>query len=222
MKCYVRQTEMFYTKAANPLRAGKVAQWLSPQSALAEDLSGVPRIHIRWLTTACNSISRTSDTSDLLGHLLLCTYPHTQTYMHTLFRKYVFKHIFHDFQPLVKRQCKQKDHKRELDTGIWNITAGWFLTITFWPWGYLVIMILKYVRLLSLLSSSFNSRVHALTKNKTKQINKSQIFCSKLFVVFSRRQHLWKGSIEITFTLDLAGHHWVSGMVHGYSHSCCS
>lgn len=79
MKCYVRQTEMFYTKAANPLRAGKVAQWLSPQSALAEDLSGVPRIHIRWLTTACNSISRTSDTSDLLGHLLLCTYPTTDT-----------------------------------------------------------------------------------------------------------------------------------------------
>lgn len=75
---------MFYTKAVYALRAGKVAQWLSPQSALAEDLSWVPKIHIRWLTTACNSISRDSDTSGLIGYLLLCTYPDSDIYAYLL------------------------------------------------------------------------------------------------------------------------------------------
>lgn len=38
---------MLYTKATYALRAGKVAQWLSPHSALAEDLRWVPITHIR-------------------------------------------------------------------------------------------------------------------------------------------------------------------------------
>lgn len=38
---------MLYTKAAYALKAEKVAQWLSPQSTLAEDLRWVPRTHIR-------------------------------------------------------------------------------------------------------------------------------------------------------------------------------
>lgn len=62
---------------------GRWAQWLGPQSTLAEDPSGVPRTHIGWFTSASISSSRGCGTSSLLGHLHSCT--HTKTHRHTSF-----------------------------------------------------------------------------------------------------------------------------------------
>ena len=42
-------------------RAGEMAQQLRAFTALAEDLSSIPSIQVRWLKTTCNSSSRGSD-----------------------------------------------------------------------------------------------------------------------------------------------------------------
>lgn len=50
----------------------------------------VPRTHIRWITSAYNFSSRRSDTLFWLPqskHILLCTYPHTETHTHMWFLK---------------------------------------------------------------------------------------------------------------------------------------
>lgn len=53
--------------------AGEMAQWLKALSALPEDIGPIPRLHIWWLTTTCNSSSRCS------GAILKCLW--VQMYM---------------------------------------------------------------------------------------------------------------------------------------------
>jgi hypothetical protein len=62
--------------------AGDIDQQLSTFAVLLEDLSLVPRIHIIWFTTVCNSSFGVSDASGLHGllshsdiHRYTCIYP---------------------------------------------------------------------------------------------------------------------------------------------------
>lgn len=52
-------------------------QGLGTDTALAQDPSSVPSIHVRWLTIACSSDSRGSSVSGLRGHLHSCIHIHT-------------------------------------------------------------------------------------------------------------------------------------------------
>lgn len=60
-----------------------MAPQLGALVAFPEDLSLVPSIHVRWLTTVCNSGFRGSDTSGLCRHLHSQTNIDRQTYMQT-------------------------------------------------------------------------------------------------------------------------------------------
>jgi hypothetical protein len=57
-----------------------MAQWLVALATLLEKLSLVPSVHIRWLTTTCNSSYLKSDGSGLHG---TCTCMHIPTGKHT-------------------------------------------------------------------------------------------------------------------------------------------
>ena len=64
------------------------ARWLGAHTALAEDLSLVPSLHVRLLVTTCNSSFRGSDTpywpSQVLHiHIQACMYRHTHVQGHT-------------------------------------------------------------------------------------------------------------------------------------------
>lgn len=54
-------------------------------AGLPEDPSSVPRTHVKWLTTACNSSSRgiRRPLLDSVGTALVCTPTHTEGHIYT-------------------------------------------------------------------------------------------------------------------------------------------
>lgn len=59
-------------------------RWLRKHTTFPEDLTSVPSRYISGLIIAFNSSSQRLDASSLQGHEYICTYPYTDTCIHTV------------------------------------------------------------------------------------------------------------------------------------------